>query len=177
MREICLDEGTIQAFLDGELRNAQMDAATRHIALCEECTLLLSAAEEESAFAFSALEGDLNTLVPTQRLWSKINDSIIEEKRQNTFWYNFKTFLSNISRPSVAAFASLFIVFGVFTALLVSRPNSTNELASGTLPNLPAKVSLPAENKTIISPTERRKMKQILLKIKLISRQFLRRQL
>lgn len=144
MKEICLDEGTIQAFLDGELKNAQMDAATRHLALCDECTLLLSAAEEESAFAFSALEGDLNTLVPTQRLWSKINDSIIEEKRQNTFWYNFKTFLTNISRPSAAAFASLLIVFGVFTVLLVSRPDVSSDIA-----RTPSTISRPTEIATI----------------------------
>ncbi len=144
MKEICLDEGTIQAFLDGELKNAQMDAATRHLALCDECAVLLSAAEEESAFAFSALEGELNTLVPTQRLWSKINDSIIEEKRQNTFWYNFKTFLTNLSRPSVAAFASLLIVFGVFTALLVSRPDAASDIVR-TSPT----ISRPTEIATI----------------------------
>ncbi len=126
MKEICLDEGTIQAFLDGELGDAQLNAATSHIALCDNCALILGAAEEESAFAFSALDGDLNTLVPTQRLWSKINDSIVEEKRKNSFVYNFKTFLSNLSRPSIAAFASLLVVFGLFAALFVSRPISNN---------------------------------------------------
>ncbi|MEO6589090.1 MAG: hypothetical protein ABIP06_07160 [Pyrinomonadaceae bacterium] len=152
MKEICLDEGTIQAFLDGELGNAQMENATRHIALCNDCALLLSAAEEESAFAFSALDGDLNMLVPTQRLWSKINDSIVEEKRKGAFWYNFTSFVSNLSRPSVAAFASLLIVFAVFSALLISRPNSTIELVKETSPNIPEKVLLPAESKTIIPP-------------------------
>ncbi len=126
MKEICLDEGTIQAFLDGELKAAQLDAASRHIALCSDCAQLLSAAEEESAFAFSALDGDMNTLVPTQRLWLKINDSIAEEKRKHSFWFNFTSFISSlslkISNPSVAAFASLLIVAGLFAALLISRP-------------------------------------------------------
>lgn len=134
MKEICLDEGTIQAFLDGELSDAQTDAATRHIALCNDCALLLSAAEEESAFAFAALDGEMNTLVPTQRLWSKINDSIAEEKRRHSFWFNFTSFVSGlslrISNPSVAAFASLFIVAGLFGALLISRPApNVNDLA------------------------------------------------
>ena len=126
MREICLDEGTIQAFLDGELKDAQMATVTRHIALCDDCAYLLSEAEEESAFAFSALDGDMNTLVPTQRLWSKINDSIIEEKRQHSFWYNFKALISNLSSPSIAAFASLVIVAGLFAALLIPRPMPNN---------------------------------------------------
>ena len=126
MREICLDEGTIQAFLDGEIKDAQMATITRHIALCGDCAFLLSEAEEESAFAFSALDGEMNTLVPTQRLWSKINDSIIEEKRQHSFWYNFQAFVSNLSRPSIAAFASLLIVIGLFAALFVPRPMPNN---------------------------------------------------
>ena len=126
MREICLDEGTIQAFLDGELKDAQMATVTRHIALCDDCAYLLSEAEEESAFAFSALDGEMNTLVPTQRLWLKINDSIIEEKRQHSFWFNFKAFVSNLSRPSIAAFASLLIVIGLFAALFVPRPMPNN---------------------------------------------------
>ncbi len=132
MKEICLDEGTIQAFLDGELSDARMDAATRHLALCDDCAVLLSAAEDESAFAFAALDGEMNTLVPTQRLWSKINDSIAEEKRRHSFWFNFTSFVSGlslkISNPSVAAFASLVIVAGLFAALLISRPMPNNDL-------------------------------------------------
>lgn len=122
MKEICLDEGTIQAFLDGELSDAQFDFATDHLALCDSCAYILSEAEKESAFAFAALDGDLNTLVPTQRLWSKINDSLVEEKRKDSFWFNFTSFLSNLSRPSIAAFASLTIVAGLFAALFISRP-------------------------------------------------------
>lgn len=122
MREICLDEGTIQAFLDGELSDAQFDTATEHLAACDSCAYILSEAEKESAFAFAALDGEMNTLVPTQRLWSKINDSLTEEKRKDSFWFNFTSFLSNLSRPSIAAFASLTIVAGLFAALFISRP-------------------------------------------------------
>ena len=130
MKEICLDEGTIQAFLDGELKGAQMDAVTRHLALCDDCALLLSEAEEETALAFAALDGDMNTLVPTQRLWSKINDSIAEERRKNSFWNNISVFLNSLSRPSVAAFASLVIVAGLFAALLTSRPIPSGDVVN-----------------------------------------------
>lgn len=122
MREICLDEGTIQAFLDGELNDAQFDTATEHLALCDSCAYILSEAEKESAFAFAALDGEMNALVPTQRLWSKINVSLVEEKRKDSFWFNLTSFLSNLSRPSIAAFASLTIVAGLFAALFISRP-------------------------------------------------------
>lgn len=156
MKEICLDEGTIQAFLDGELDDAQFDCATDHLASCDSCAYILSEAEKESAFAFAALDGELNTLVPTQRLWSKINDSLTEEKRKDSFWFNLTSFLSNLSRPSIAAFASLTIVAGLFAALFISRPipsenelavNQTNlrvtEIAKTEAPSIPQNIPAP----------------------------------
>lgn len=156
MREICLDEGAIQAFLDGEMNDAQMNAATRHLALCDSCVYLLSEAEKESAFAFAALDGEMNTLVPTQRLWSKINDSLVEEKRKDSFWFNFTSFISNLSRPSIAAFAGLTIVAGLFAALFISRPIPggnevvVNESKPKTIET--AKVNLPAINQDETTP-------------------------
>lgn len=169
MREICLDEGTIQAFLDGELNDAQFDSATDHIASCDSCAYILSEAEKESAFAFAALDGEINTLVPTQRLWSKINDSLVEEKRKDSFWFNLTSFLSNLSRPSVAAFASLTIVAGLFAALFISRPipsesdvavNQANlritEIAKTNAPPMPQDITAPIfteTNPNAISPS------------------------
>lgn len=155
MREICLDEGTIQAFLDGELDDAQFDTASDHLAFCDACAYILSEAEKESAFAFAALDGEMNTLVPTQRLWSKINDSLVEEKRKDTFWFNLTSFLSNLSRPSVAAFASLTIVAGLFAALFISRPiPNENEIeVSQTNPRIIEKTVAPLNAKNDSAPT------------------------
>jgi hypothetical protein len=127
MTEKCFDIGTIQAFLDGELTSERMEAVSRHIALCDDCAISLAEAEEESAFAFSALEQEFNTLVPTQRLWTKINDSI--ERENKSFWKPIFAFFSN---PTIAAFASLLIVFGLFTALLSFRSETPNDFASKT---------------------------------------------
>ena len=126
MMERCLTEGTIQAFLDGEIRAEALDEITRHIALCDSCAMALSEAEDESAFAFAALEQEFNALVPTQRLWTKINSSIEEERRSNSVWQKILAGVAGLgfqlSKPSVAAFASLLLVVGTFSALWLSRP-------------------------------------------------------
>ncbi len=109
----CFDEGTIQAFLDGELASDLLENVARHVAVCDGCALLMAEAEEESAFAFSALEQEFNTLVPTQRLWTKINDSIGKERK--SVWQTVFAFFAN---PTVGAFASLLVVFGLFVAVL-----------------------------------------------------------
>jgi hypothetical protein len=46
---------------------------------------LLAVAEDENSFVFSALDREMNALVPTQRLWSRINDSIETEKPDGRF--------------------------------------------------------------------------------------------
>ena len=76
MKENCLDIGIIQAFLDGELAHAESARVSSHVALCDGCASMLAEAENESALVFSALDREFNTLVPTQRLWNRINDSI-----------------------------------------------------------------------------------------------------
>jgi len=113
MTEKCFDIGTIQAFLDGELLSEKSESVARHISFCNSCAGLLAEAEEESAIAFSALEQEFNTLVPTQRLWTKINDSIGREKK--SFWESVFAFAL---QPSTAAFAGLLFVAALFVALL-----------------------------------------------------------
>lgn len=119
----CFDAGTIQAFLDGELKNDLSEAVACHIADCNVCALALAEAEEETAFAFAALEQEFNTLVPTKRLWTKINDSI-EQTKSKTIWEtifaNYKLLFAN---PTIAAFAGLLIVFGVAAVVWNSRLN------------------------------------------------------
>jgi len=124
MREKCLDIGTIQAFLDGELTSDVLENAAQHISVCSDCALQLATAEEETSFAYSALEQEFNTLVPTQRLWAKINCSIENERKP--FWHPVLAFFKN---PTVATFASLLIVFGLFIGYLNSGKPNENDLA------------------------------------------------
>lgn len=127
IKEKCFDSGTIQAFLDGELAPNLSAKVTNHIAVCDACAFELSEAEEETAFAFSALENEFNTLVPTQRLWTKINESIVEEKKQNSVWHRVWAFISvALLNPSITVAAGIFVVFGIFAVALVMRPVTEN---------------------------------------------------
>ncbi|MEP7038744.1 MAG: hypothetical protein ABI891_10390 [Acidobacteriota bacterium] len=130
MRDKCFEIGIIQAFLDGELASNVSENVARHVALCDDCAILLAEAEDETAFAFSALESELNTLVPTQRLWSKINDSI--EKKERTFWEKLYAFVSN---PTSIAFASILVVFGVFIGILNLQSNEPEKSVAQNVQN------------------------------------------
>lgn len=110
----CLDIGTIQAFLDGETRPEQAIKVSEHVADCDACTLLLAQAEEESSMVFSVLDRELNTLVPTQRLWTRINDSIAEEKSRASVWQRLAAFVSSsLLTPSFASAAGILLIVGL----------------------------------------------------------------
>ena len=124
MSSKCFDIGTIQAFLDGELAAEQTESVARHVSACDDCALRLADAEEETAVAFTALEQEFNTLVPTQRLWTKISDSIAREKKP--FW---KPILAFLLKPQTAALASLLFVGVVSITLLSLKPDAPTNFA------------------------------------------------
>jgi hypothetical protein len=175
MKENCFDIGTIQAFLDGELASDRLENVARHLSLCDDCAIHLATAEEESAVAYTALEQEFNTLVPTQRLWTKINDSI--ERERKPFWQPIFAFFRN---PALATFAAFLIVFGLFVAYLNSNDNSpvvatlsqnkpvqtvpasnqsSADLPDNTISTAPAEKD--SESKTVVSTPQIRKNYQV----------------
>jgi len=123
MMEKCFDEGTLQAFLDNELSSDLSQAVARHLVACDPCAILLAEVEEETAFTFAALDQELNTLVPTQRLWTKINESIEIQHRKRSIWQHILAFVSGLSftNPHLIAFGSLLLIVGVVSALIVVK--------------------------------------------------------
>lgn len=114
----CYEIGIIQAFLDGETGPELSSRISGHAANCDACASMIAEAEEQNSFVFAALDREYDTLVPTQRLWNKINDSISVEKRSVTFWEKVRRSLAVLTiNPSVAAVASVVIVFGIAAAL------------------------------------------------------------
>lgn len=122
----CFEIGIIQAFLDGELEPGLSARFTDHVADCDTCALELARAEEESSIVFPALEREFDTLVPTHRLWARINEGIIEEKKRAPFWQRFReAILAQIASPSLAAAAMVLLIFGIFAALWGFRQSNT----------------------------------------------------
>ncbi|HEX8734882.1 MAG TPA: hypothetical protein VF721_06125 [Pyrinomonadaceae bacterium] len=152
----CFDEGIIQAFLDGELASDLSEKVACHVALCDGCASMLAVAEEESSFAFAALDAEFNTLVPTERIRTRLFETIATER--GSFWQKIFGKGFRWTNPSVAAFASLVLVVGLFATLWIVRENSVNapEVAGNEKPSqttvaqaIPAK---PEESTPIINP-------------------------
>lgn len=122
MMEKCFDEGTIQAFLDGELASDLAENVACHVALCDNCAAAMALAEEENSFAFAALETEFNALVPTERIRTRLFETISAEKK--TFWQKIFGKGFRWTSPNIAAFASLIFVVTAFAVLLGVRENA-----------------------------------------------------
>lgn len=151
MMQDCLDIGTIQAFLDGELAHTESARVSAHIATCDSCALMLADAEDESALVFPALEREFSNLVPTQRLWNKINESIETEKQSAPIWQKAWAFITlNLATPSFVAAAGMVMVFGVAALLVIDRTSKTQQVAGVA----PVSVSAPLQPAPSISTTK-----------------------
>ena len=122
MSENCFDIGTIQAFLDGEVSPEISARLTNHAATCDVCALALADAEEENSLVFATLDRELNALVPTQRLWSRINESIEVEKSRMSIWQRLAAFVStSLINPSFAMAAGVLLIAGIFAVVWNNR--------------------------------------------------------
>jgi Predicted transmembrane transcriptional regulator (anti-sigma factor) len=151
----CFDEGTIQAFLDGELASDMAEKVACHVAVCDECAAALAVAEEESSFAFAALDTEINVLVPTERIRTRLFETISAEKK--TFWQRIFGKGFSWTSAHVAAFASLVFVVTAFAVLFSIRENSVEpqlatvgETPKNTNPQIP---SIPVSNPAVETPS------------------------
>jgi hypothetical protein len=121
----CLDIGIIQAFLDGETRPEDAVRISDHVAACDACTILLAQADEESSLVFSVLDREMNTLVPTQRLWNRINAEITEEKSHLSVWQRFLgAITASLASPSFAGAAGVLLFGGMLSVVWLNWPSA-----------------------------------------------------
>jgi anti-sigma factor RsiW len=117
----CLEEGTIQAYVDGELSPEAAHKVAAHAAVCAACTAALGEAENELALLATALEPELNLAVPTERLRERLDAAIGELRPQEraivpASGWSLKGWLSSLagsldfSPRHAAGFASLIAV-------------------------------------------------------------------
>jgi hypothetical protein len=120
----CFEIGTIQAFLDGETSPDVSLRLTDHVASCDACAIALARADEENAVVFSTLERELNVLVPTQRLWTRINETIAVENRVPVWQKIFAYVTSTFANPSIAVAAGIVLVLGMFAMVMIKNDDA-----------------------------------------------------
>lgn len=136
----CFEIGLIQAFLDGETTPEISLRLTDHVSGCDACARLMAEADEQNSIVFSTLERELNSLVPTQRLWLRINETIEVEKTHAPVWQKAFAYLRiSLLSPSIAGMAGIVLVVGMFAIFLTSREDAlliSDPVPGGTVTSL-----------------------------------------
>lgn len=76
--ETCLDEGTLQAYLDGELSPETAQGVAAHLDACAACATAAGVAEQEFAFFSTTFADALPASVPTEKLRARLDAAIAE---------------------------------------------------------------------------------------------------
>src|SRR4051812_7449212 len=137
MTKRCLDEGLLQAYIDGELSQSRAAEAAAHIASCDACAAALAGVESESAFFSNAFAPDESVSVPTELLRSRIGAAVAQledaqgfnQRRSNgRSLGGFLASLSglfNFTPQTAAALASLLVLVAagvIYFAFIKQRP-------------------------------------------------------
>jgi hypothetical protein len=116
-----LDEGIIQAYIDGELPREHAAATAAHLAACEACSAALAEAEGDSSFFAAAFAPDDSVSVPTAALRARLNAAVAqleastESEQRHSQGRSFGGFLTSLSGlftftpRTAAAFATLLV--------------------------------------------------------------------
>jgi Putative zinc-finger len=161
MRE-CLDEGTLQAYFDGELSSEMMERAATHIASCQACSAAQGEIETESAMLAEAFAPELSLSVPTGRLRLRLDAAIADLEAQQTSaghgGSRLRNWFSAIAAPfsfmpqHAVGFASLIAVaaLGLLLAFVIMRPQqrTTLNVAENVKPTTIPLIVVPEQNPT-----------------------------
>ncbi|HMJ26176.1 MAG TPA: zf-HC2 domain-containing protein, partial [Pyrinomonadaceae bacterium] len=74
----CLDEGMLQAWLDGELSDESAEKTALHLTSCVTCADAAREMKSEMSLLATALATEFDVSVPTERLRNRIEDAIAQ---------------------------------------------------------------------------------------------------
>lgn len=140
----CLDEGKLQCYFDGELSIEMMESVTSHLASCVTCAAAAREMEEETAFVMSALSGEFEASVPTERLRERINEAVLGDRiasAQSTQKAGFFSGLLSFGTQRTLGYASLAVILAFAAIAAVVKLRTT------TPPPAVNKTTAQADNK------------------------------
>ena len=175
----CLDEGTLQAYLDGELSPETLNDVAAHLSACVPCTEAAHAAEQENALFATAYAPAFSASVPTEKLRARLDEAIAElnssprgfaaqpaPSRPRSFFDSLVASLTTFTPRQATAFASFLVAVAlvlVFASMQTpDRPNAPEGIArvnQTPAPVSPAvqtgKGATPGDTPTVQTPVEK----------------------
>jgi hypothetical protein len=144
MRSLCLDEGILQGFYDGELAPEMLEQVASHLASCEACTRAASLVESEMELTTSAFAAEMSLSVPTERLRARLDETLAGLQPQPALasdsaasrvraWFAQLASSFNLNPQRAIGFASLtifFVLAAVIGAVMMRQRDAQSGLVA-----------------------------------------------
>ena len=150
----CIDEGTLQAYFDGELGRETAAAMASHLASCPNCAETARLVENENLLLSEALESEFAENIPTERLRQKVDAAIGADQMARPsvptaqdWWESVRNFVFPAPQRAFgyAGLAAVIILSAIFAVVYLRRnsgspvaqnesPKQTPLITSGPLP-------------------------------------------
>ena len=76
MSDLCLNEGTLQSYYDGQLAPQECERVASHLASCSSCANAARQVESEMEMTTGAFAAEMALSVPSERLRSRLDGAI-----------------------------------------------------------------------------------------------------
>lgn len=135
----CIDEGTLQAWFDGELAADEAPQVAAHVSACADCAAAMSALESENLMLSEALAPEFAASVPTDRLRARVDSAIGALQRPQpsaakpSRWSAFAELFS--FRPIAYASAAAMIVLVAIIGFVYLKNQKTTTVANNNPPS------------------------------------------
>lgn len=119
----CIDEGTLQAWFDGELAANQAANVTAHVKTCVRCAEAARLLEDENLILSEGLAAEFATAIPTERLRQRVDAAVAGpqvvsgSKAKPSPWRSMQLFFASF-RPMAYASMAAAILLAVFLAVV-----------------------------------------------------------
>lgn len=135
MRDLCLNEGVLQSYCDGELAPETRTQVVAHLASCALCAEAARQIESQMELTTAAFAHELSLFIPSERLRVRLDKAILDFNKQSLpadepvlsnlrRWLSSFASIFNLSRQRVLGFASvlfLVILAAVLGGILVRQ--------------------------------------------------------
>ena len=135
----CIDEGTLQAWLDGELAANEAANVATHLKTCAHCAAAVSTGEAESLILSEALAAEFAATVPTERLRQRVDAAVagLHQPRvpaaSPSRWSAFAEFFGSW-RPLAYASVAAMIALAAIVGFIYLKKDKNTSIANNNKP-------------------------------------------
>jgi len=134
----CIEEGTLQAWFDGELAANEAANVAAHLNVCAQCAAAATTVEAESLILSEALAIEFAAPVPTEALRQRLNSAVarLDQTKAPAVdaprWSAFAELFS--FRPLAYASVAAMIMLAAIIGFVYLKKDKTNSIANNNKP-------------------------------------------